>query len=203
MHLRDFAAQDLGHGTLVVGHDAAVRPEHLERAAKPLVGIPQRRLAAPQMRGVTVEFLNHARDIAGINGHGTQVEQGAIAFFSHAQRRLRLLALGGLPPRLVVQVLRVLGELVLAHRTEDQGLTGGAVPIASWNGSVVAHGIVSAGDLRRSYKPIHPSAPPGTVLRVARGTTLKNGIRAQRRLRRGNSPAIPSPGLRLEFRQAR
>ena len=61
-----FARDHLGHGTLVVGHKTAVRPEHFERAAKPLVSIPQCWLASPQLGGVAVEVPNHAR---GINAY--------------------------------------------------------------------------------------------------------------------------------------
>jgi len=42
------------------GNESAVRPEHLERTAEPLVGIPGRRCPAPQLRGAAVEILNHA-----------------------------------------------------------------------------------------------------------------------------------------------
>jgi hypothetical protein len=70
-----------------VRHESAVRTEQLERATKPLVGISQRWLTPPQFRGATVEFLNHTRSRTRIDGHGTQVEQGAIPFFARAQFR--------------------------------------------------------------------------------------------------------------------
>ena len=73
-----FARDHFGHGTLVVGHKGAVGTEHFERAAKPLVGIPQCWLASPQFGGMAVEVPNYAQGINAIDGHGTQVEQGAI-----------------------------------------------------------------------------------------------------------------------------
>ena len=76
-----------------MGHKTAVRPEHLERAAKPLVGIPQRWLAAPQFGGAAVEGVNPTRGINGVDRYGTQVEQGAIAFFARSQFCFRRLAL--------------------------------------------------------------------------------------------------------------
>jgi hypothetical protein len=56
-----FPHDHLGHGTLFVGHETAVRLEHFERAAKPLVRISQRWFASPQFGGVTVEVQNYAR----------------------------------------------------------------------------------------------------------------------------------------------
>src|SRR4029434_6024817 len=91
---RYFSGDHPGHGTLLVGHEAAVRTEQLERAAKPRVGIPWRWLAPPQFHGTAVELLNHAGRITGIDGHGIEVEQGAIAFLARAQLFLRLLAPG-------------------------------------------------------------------------------------------------------------
>ena len=73
-----FARDHFGHGTLVVGHKSAVRTEHFERAAKPLVRVSHFWLTSPQFGGVAVEVPNHARGINAIDGHGTQVEQGAI-----------------------------------------------------------------------------------------------------------------------------
>ena len=92
--LRYLAVHDLGHGTLVVGHETAVRSEHFERAAKPLVGIPQCWLASPQFCSVAVEVPNHARGINGIDGHGHQIEQGAITLLRLADRFFRLLPFG-------------------------------------------------------------------------------------------------------------
>src|SRR5204862_6230383 len=72
------ARRDFGHGKLVVGHKSAVRTEHFDRAAKPLVRVPHFWLTSPQFGGVAVEVPNRARGINAIDGHGTQVEQGAI-----------------------------------------------------------------------------------------------------------------------------
>ncbi|KAG0505310.1 MAG: hypothetical protein Udaeo_13510 [Candidatus Udaeobacter sp.] len=84
--LRYLAAHHLGHGTLVVGHKTAVRSEHFERAAKPLIGVPQCWLASPKFGGMAVEVPNHAGGVNGIDGHGTQIEQGAIALLRLADR---------------------------------------------------------------------------------------------------------------------
>lgn len=85
-HLQDFSAHHLGHGTLLMRHETAVRTEQPERATKPLVGIAQCRFAAPQFRGDAIEFLNHTRGIDGIDGDRTQVEQDAVTFLALAQR---------------------------------------------------------------------------------------------------------------------
>ena len=85
-------AQHLGHRALFVGQDASVRTNHPERAAEPLIGVSERRCAAPQLGGAAVEFLDHPRGVTGIHGHGTEFEQGAEALLAVAQGRLGLAA---------------------------------------------------------------------------------------------------------------
>src|SRR5665213_2656043 len=86
--------------------------------SKPLVIIPQRWLAPPQFGGAAVEILDHTRGIAGIDGHGTHLEQGAIALFAFVERRLRQLALGDFAPQFGVQCVCDADEFLLAQRTE-------------------------------------------------------------------------------------
>ena len=66
-------------------HECAVGTVQLERAAKSLVGIPEHWLTAPQFRRAPVEFLDDSSGVAGIDGDGTQVEQGPIALFIPAR----------------------------------------------------------------------------------------------------------------------
>src|SRR5471032_1414487 len=122
---RHSPVEHLGHRTELVRHETVVRTEHLEGAAKFLVGIAQRGLAAPQFGGAAVEILDRARDVAGIDGHGPQLEQGAIAFLAFAQRRFGLLALDDLALQLEVQQIGHIGELVLAYQAEHQRLVHG------------------------------------------------------------------------------
>src|SRR5688500_13214837 len=51
----DLAVHHLSHGALLVRHVAAVGAEQLERAAETFVGLSDRRLTAPQLRGAAVE----------------------------------------------------------------------------------------------------------------------------------------------------
>ena len=80
-HLGQRAGHHFGHGTLFVRHVGAVRTEQLERATKALVRISHDRFAAPQFHGAAIEFLNDTSGIAGIDRHGTEIEQRSIAFF--------------------------------------------------------------------------------------------------------------------------
>src|SRR5215212_2496575 len=94
MHLRYFAADHFGHGTLLMGNKTAIRAEHFVRTTKPLVGISWRRPAAPQFHGALIELLNHTRGITGIDGYGSQVEDGSVACLALSQGFLRVLTLG-------------------------------------------------------------------------------------------------------------
>jgi hypothetical protein len=98
-----FARGHLGHGTLVVGHKTAVRSKHFERAAKPLVGIPQCWLASPQFGGLAIVLLNHTRGINRIDGHGTQIEQGAITLLRLADRFFRSFPFGEIENRRLIK----------------------------------------------------------------------------------------------------
>ena len=88
--MRYGAGQHLGHRTLFVGQDASVRTDHLERAAEPLIGVSDRRCAAPQLGGAAVELPDHARGVTGIHGHRTEFEQGAKALLAVSQGVLGL-----------------------------------------------------------------------------------------------------------------
>ena len=79
-----YSAHHFGHRALLVRHETAIRAEQLKGAAKPLVGIPSCRCAAPQFRGDAIEFLNHTGGINGIDRDGAQVEQDAVALFAFA-----------------------------------------------------------------------------------------------------------------------
>src|SRR5438132_6930171 len=107
-----FARDHLGHGTLRMRHKTAVRPEHLERAAKPLVGISQRWLTAPQFSGAPVEFLNNTRSIDGVDGHRTQVEQCSIPLFRAPQCFVRALALGKIDSRRSIKLRAVAVDVI-------------------------------------------------------------------------------------------
>ena len=97
--LRQRAGHHFGHGTLVVRHVRAVRTEQLEGATEALVRISRGRFAAPQFHRATIEFLNDAGGIAGVDRDRAEIEQRAIAFFIPAQpaaipRGDRVLAIG-------------------------------------------------------------------------------------------------------------
>lgn len=72
--LRQFSRDHLRHGALVVGHETAVRSEHLHRAAETFAVVAACRSAAPQFRSTLVEVPNDAAGIAGIDGRGPQFE---------------------------------------------------------------------------------------------------------------------------------
>src|SRR6267154_4307501 len=77
---RHLASQNVAHRTLLVWHETAVWAVQLERATEPFVGVPAFRFAAPQFRCAVVVIPDHTRDIARIDGDGSQIEQGAVAF---------------------------------------------------------------------------------------------------------------------------
>jgi len=91
MHFRivrawHLASQNVAHRALLVWHETAVWAVQLERAAEPFVGVPAFRFAAPQFRCAVVVIPDHTRDITRIDGDGSQIEQGAVAFFVFVQR---------------------------------------------------------------------------------------------------------------------
>ena len=84
--LTNRADEDLPLSPLRRRHEAAASTVHSVRAAKPLVCISFRGLAAPPFRSDGIEFPNYTRGVNRMDGDRTQVEQNAVTFCGFAQR---------------------------------------------------------------------------------------------------------------------